>query len=273
MKLEPHDEVGDYPGCDLSDGKRRNCPSWLRLASSTPDYWWTQVWTLQSIKNGDAFDISGYISTNKTSKLVNEVGIVFDDDKDNQCAKFFGTTSLWYNDTVTMTGRVTPERADIVFVVGDLADTPSKRLGATLTFRFSGSWWNQGAYLVTTAGNLTTSGKSKFYKETKNDVLKKIKIITPILAVSGPLIAIIVIGCCCWRIVRKRKTTIAKPTHNGTYLLVWARRIFGQCDHPKGQEQNFPLHTPYQRQDSPPPSYSEQAPTDVDSSKNNGAQA
>jgi hypothetical protein len=272
MNLAPRDEVGSYPGCDASSGKRQNCPALLRLASSETDYWWTQVWTLQSIKNGNAFDISGHISTNKTFRRSNDVGINFpaEQGQSRKCADFFGTSSLWYNDTVTMTGKVTAGRADIVFTIGDLADTPSDRLGATLVFRFSGTWWNQGASLVTKTANITTSGKSKYYNTTKStkDVMKNMKIIIPIVAVCGPLFVMIVIGCCFWRSLKKKKILVGRRTSP----FFWIKRFLTvKCDH--SPEQGFAMNTSYERQDSqdvPPPAYSEESQTGFDSSKDSG---
>jgi hypothetical protein len=74
--------------------------------------------------------------------------------------KSFSTPVFFREDQVSMTGRITPDHADLTFTIGNLS-IASSNIGAVLTYRYSGAAWKDGARLITSGDKPGTQGKSK----------------------------------------------------------------------------------------------------------------
>jgi len=127
----------------------------LETNSSTSFYYWGQAWTLSAVKNGDGYDISGNLTTNKTGASTDLVIYFPPGCPEGSFGNRYEKSPLFFNDRVSMVGHITPQIANVMFSIANLslrADGNGETifLPGELNFNFSGQWWQDGAGLVTT---------------------------------------------------------------------------------------------------------------------------
>ncbi|KAH7112935.1 hypothetical protein B0J11DRAFT_183829 [Dendryphion nanum] len=127
------------------------------IVSSQSFYEYGQHWTLNSTKNGDGWDIAGELTTHK---YADNLGLWY---RIGNCANFYKSweykTSFLIKDcnaiTATLTGRLTPERAELKITT----QTFSQPGNPEVDFYFSGTA-NSGPKLVLSQANPVPDGKN-----------------------------------------------------------------------------------------------------------------
>lgn len=115
------------------------------------------VWKLEDKKSDDHFNISGSITTEKASFNNHFNYLTSSKPAENgsaACPTHFQVFALTKANNATMTGSVSASEAKLLWTFTDL------NTHWTVKGNFSGTWWNQGAKLITTAAQPATTGQA-----------------------------------------------------------------------------------------------------------------
>jgi hypothetical protein len=113
------------------------------------------------------------------------------------------------NDKISMTGTISPGKADVQFTIADTLDYgfTGEPLNAVLTFRFNGIWLKNTATLDTAGEKPTTEGRFTPPPPAgpSSDEVKMKKMIAAISGGIGGAILLFILCCCGWCCYRSRK--------------------------------------------------------------------
>jgi hypothetical protein len=182
--------------------------------SSSSFFYWGQYWTLDAVKRGDGFDISGNLTMTKAGGG-SDLLINFPPG----CPE--GSTGVSYEkspliayDQVSMDGHVSSEVANVIFTISNFSmrddgDGRQINLPGELKFNFTGVWWADGAGLVTTEPYPKPNGvKAKPPAKAHISGALLGRIIGGTL--GGVLFLVILVCCwCCW--MRRRAVPQSRP--------------------------------------------------------------
>lgn len=184
----------------------------LETSSSTSFMYWGQYWTLDAIKNGDGFDISGNLTTTKAGFSA-DLQIDFPAGcPQGSFGASYEKSPLVAGDQVSMEGHISPQTANVIFTISNLTlrhdgNGSLYQFPGELKFNFTGDWWQYGAGLVTTGQYPNANGvKAAPPQAARTSRTRLAEIIGGSL--GGVLIlAIATYLCCSW----KRPTPIPTP--------------------------------------------------------------
>jgi hypothetical protein len=182
--------------------------------SSNSFFYWGQYWTLDAVKNGDGFDISGNLTTTKaggeTDLLINfPPGC-----PEGSTGVSYEKSPLVASDQVSMAGHVSSQVANVIFTISNFSmrddgNGQQIQLPGELKFNFTGVWWADGAALVTTEPYPKSNGvKAKPPPNAHISGAQLGRIIGG--AIGGVLFLVILAICwCCWK--RRRPVVQSRP--------------------------------------------------------------
>jgi hypothetical protein len=174
--------------------------------------YWGQYWTLDAIKNGDGFDISGNLTTTKAGFSA-DLQIDFPAGcPQGSFGASYEKSPLVAGDQVSVEGHISPQTANVIFTISNLTlrhdgNGSLYEFPGELKFNFTGDWWPYGAGLVTTGQYPNANGvKAAPPQAARTSRTRLAEIIGGSL--GGVLIlAIATYLCCSW----KRPIPIPRP--------------------------------------------------------------
>jgi hypothetical protein len=228
---------------DPNCGHQQNgvpCSDSFQFLSSSPELYFSQGWTANAQKNGDGYDISSNLSTTKVNRdnryrFYQPACSNYPQGETIEASEAVDILVLSKRDGVGMTGNVSPTTATATITVSDRWDGDTY-LNATLTVKFTGTWFTSGAKLDNSGPYPATSGKSTFVApppssgdSTSNSISKYLKIIVPAVSAAAVLGLILCCGLKCIKGSRARKA--ASPAGNYEAYA----------------HQGFPMQQPYEQ--------------------------
>jgi hypothetical protein len=215
--------------------------------SSSSFFYWGQYWTLDAVKSGDGFDISGNLTTTKAGGGTDLVINFPPGCPDGSTGVRYEKNPLVASDQVSMTGHVSSEIANVIFTISNFSmrddgNGEQINLPGQLKFNFTGVWWSDGAGLITTEPYPSANGVKA--KPPSKAHISGARLGEIIGGTIGGILFLAILAC----LYRKRRAPVNQP-------VVYPTPVYPPQSYPVPPLQYPPPDGPPKDLYTPPPGY------------------